>query len=274
MPPPPNPLTSPAAYSPAIGVPVALGVEPQRRRSGQDADAVVVPDRVPVAQALGVVPHAVGVDDRPAGRRGDLQHPPVHVGRHPGHHAPGRGAEPLGPRLAHQLVVAADAARGHQDGLGGVLEPTDLHARGRHAPGDVGGLQKRPPHPRDGACAGDQRVDAVAEAQPDAPRGGVLADPALEGRHHAGAGAPRQVEPRDRVAVPVGATVTALRPPHDGEEPMPHLPQPRPLLPGREVEVRRRPATWPVVLGAVELRGTEPVLRRQLQRVLDPGRRA
>ena len=38
-------------------------VDPQRRRPGQDADAVVVPDRVPVAQALGVVPHPVRVDD-------------------------------------------------------------------------------------------------------------------------------------------------------------------------------------------------------------------
>ena len=38
-------------------------VEPQGRGPGDDADPVVGPDRVPVADALDVVPHAVGVDD-------------------------------------------------------------------------------------------------------------------------------------------------------------------------------------------------------------------
>ena len=47
--------------------PVARGVEPQRGRAGQDPDAVHRPDRVPVLDALGVVPHPVAVDH--AGRR-------------------------------------------------------------------------------------------------------------------------------------------------------------------------------------------------------------
>ena len=39
-----------------------MRVEPHRRRPGDDADRVHGPDRVPVADALDVVPHAVAVD--------------------------------------------------------------------------------------------------------------------------------------------------------------------------------------------------------------------
>ncbi len=68
------------------GQPAPGGVEPQRRRAGQDADAVARPDRVPVAHALGVVPHPVAADDRGAGLLGDREHPAVDVCRHAGHH--------------------------------------------------------------------------------------------------------------------------------------------------------------------------------------------
>ena len=64
--------------------PAAARVEPQRGRPGQDPDAVPGPDRVPVLDALGVVPHPVAVDQAPAGPFGDSQHPAVDVGGHPG----------------------------------------------------------------------------------------------------------------------------------------------------------------------------------------------
>ena len=50
-----------------VGQPAAERVEPHRGRAGQDADAVAGPDRVPVLDALGVVPHAVAVDQAGAG---------------------------------------------------------------------------------------------------------------------------------------------------------------------------------------------------------------
>ena len=72
--------------------------------------------------ALGVVPHAVGVDDVAAGVLGDLDHAPVDVGGHAGDHVLRRLAEPLGPVAAHELVVAADAAGGDDHGRRAQLE--------------------------------------------------------------------------------------------------------------------------------------------------------
>ncbi len=72
-------------------------VQPHRRRAGDDPDRVVGPDRVPVVDALGVVPHAVAVDDVAAGALGDLEHAPVHVRRDAGDHRLRRRPEPRRP---------------------------------------------------------------------------------------------------------------------------------------------------------------------------------
>src|SRR5829696_7528738 len=147
----------------------AVCVEPHRRRPGDDPDRVHGPDRVPVADALDVVPHAVAVDLARAGRARDPEHPAVDVRRDAREHVRGRLAEPLGPHLAHELVVAADAARGGDHRLGGEGELAGLRpvaglaalhgARGEDRAGDA----------RDRPIRGGQRVDPVAEAQLDAP---------------------------------------------------------------------------------------------------------
>ena len=69
--------------------------------------------------------------------------------------------------------------------------------------------------------------------------------------------------------MPVGAAVAALRPADDREEPVALLVQPGALLAGGEVEVGLGPAARPEVLVAVELRRAHPVLRRELEAVLD-----
>ena len=48
-----------------------------------------------------------------AGLLRDADHPAVDVGRYPTEHLPGDAAHSRGPVLAHQIVVAADAAAGH-----------------------------------------------------------------------------------------------------------------------------------------------------------------
>jgi hypothetical protein len=63
------------------------------------------------------VPHPVGVDGVRAGGLRDLEHPAVDVRGHPGQHPVRRRAEPRRPVLAHQVVVAADAAGGDDDRL-------------------------------------------------------------------------------------------------------------------------------------------------------------
>ena len=244
--------------------------QPQRRRPGQDPDAVVLPDRGPVAQALGVVPHPVGVDDLAAGRLGDLLHPAVDVGRHAGQHPLRRRSEAVDrPLPAHLRVVAADPARGHDHGLRVVRELGDLVAVGRPAAvGAVGG-QHRAADTGHHAVGHDEVVHPVPEPERDQPALGRLAHPALERRDHPGAGAPGEVEPRHRVAVPARPAVAALGPADHGEDPHPLVVQPLPLLAGREVDVRLGPLSRPVVGLAVELGAAHPVLERQLVGVAD-----
>src|SRR5262249_35435024 len=108
----------------------AEGVEPEGGRAGQDADAVAGPDRVPVLEALGVVPHAVGVDQAYARFGADVEHAAVDVRGDAGDHFGGRGAEALGPVAADDVVVGADAAGGDDDGLCGEFELADVFAAG------------------------------------------------------------------------------------------------------------------------------------------------
>ena len=99
------------------GQPRACGVEPHRRRSGQDADAVARPDRRPVPDALDIVPHPVAVDQPRAGGLGDADHPAVDMFGHAGDHVFRRVAKALRPVLPDQIVIAADAAGGDDHGL-------------------------------------------------------------------------------------------------------------------------------------------------------------
>ena len=249
--------------------PVAAGVEPQRRRPGQDPDAVVLPDRVPVADPLDVVPHPVRVDHVGAGCLGDAEHPAVHVCRYAGDHRPRRRTEPLGPGLAHQVVVAADATARDDHGLAGEREVAGLVPVGRPAP--LGGVRSQGPalHADHGAAGDDQPVHPVPELHRDPAGRGVLADPLLERLDHPRPGAPRDVEARHRVAVPGRPAVPPLGPADDREDPVAHLAQPRALLAGREVDVRLGPRPRPVVLLAVELGAAHPVLQRELVGVPD-----
>ena len=67
-----------------------------------------------------------------------------------------------------------------------------------------------------------------------------------------------------------GPVAAALGPADDREEADALLVEPGPLLPGRELQVGLGPLPRPVVLGAVEAGGAEPVLPGQLERVVHP----
>ena len=67
-----------------------------------------------------------------------------------------------------------------------------------------------------------------------------------------------------------GGVAAALGPADDREEPDALLLEPGPLLPRRELQVGLGPLARPVVLGAVEAGGAEPVLAGQLQGVVHP----
>jgi hypothetical protein len=244
-------------------------VEPHRRRTGQDPDAVHGPDGVEVLDALDVVPHAVTVDVAGAGLLGDAEHASVHVLRDAGDHVLGGSAEALRPVGADQIVVAADAARRDDDRLSGHRELPDRRPGGRRGPRSVRRLQHLAADPGHDPVGHGELVHLVAERELDEALLVALADDPLERLDESGPGAPRDVEAGDRVAVPAGQAAAALGPADDREDAVPPLLEPAALLARREVHVRLGPAPRPQVLVAVELGAAGPVLERQVDRVLD-----
>jgi len=92
------------------------------------------PDWVPVLDALDVVPHAIAVDHRSAGGFRDREHAAVDVGRHTGQHLVGWRPKPCGPGRTNQVVIAADASRRHDNGLGMEFEVSDRYPRAGSPP--------------------------------------------------------------------------------------------------------------------------------------------
>ena len=233
------------------------------------------PDRVPVLDALGVVPHPVPVDHPAAGPFGDGQHPSVDVLGHPADHPFRRGAEPVRPVLADQVQVAADSAGRHDHHRGVQLELADLRAGAAGAARGLAGLEDRPADPVDRTAGHGEPVHPVPEPQPDQTRACRVPDLPLEGRHHSRPGTPGHVEAGHRVAMPVGQVAAPLGPAHQREPAHPHPVQPGSFLSGGEVDVGLRPPVRPVVLAcrvvgaAVEERAAQPVLPGQLVGVPD-----
>ena len=201
--------------------------------------------------ALGVVPHPVGVDD--AGRRrcvGDAEHPAVHVRRDAGDHVRGGCPEPRRPVAADEVVVAADPAGRDDDRLCAA-------ARSRRPPcattgvaaGGGARLEDRTSHAGHRPAGHDELVDPVPEPQTSRRPGSTASRTRRSnGVDHAGPGAPGDVEPRDRVAVPGREVAAALGPADHGEQAHALRVQPGALLAGGEVDVRLGPFARPVVL--------------------------
>ena len=59
---------------------LSFRIKPERRRSRQDSDAVIGPDRLIVLDAFGIVPHPVAVDEPPSGLFSRSKQVPVHIG--------------------------------------------------------------------------------------------------------------------------------------------------------------------------------------------------
>ncbi len=227
-----------------------------------------VPHRAVVLDALHVVPHAVGVDEAGARLLGDREHPSVDVRRHPGQHRRRGAAVPFRPVLAYQVVVAPDAAAGHDGGAGAHLEVARRGAVARGAPLGVVGGEDGPACADNGTILDHEFINPVPEREGDEAGLDPGAHPADERREHSGPGAPGDVEARHRITVLHGGVPAAFSPADDGEELHALLSQPGSLLAGREVEVRLCPQSWPVILLTVEAGGPEPVLARQVERVL------
>ena len=175
------------------------------------------PDRRVILDAFRVVPHAVGIDDVAAARPDDVEHQPVDVIRHARDHVLRRLAQSLRPMAPHQLVIAADAARGHDDRLRAQRERSREAPRARLPALRIVGFEQVALHAIDGAAGPGQRRDAVAEAQRDEPALRGRAHAAHERLEHARPGAPGDMEARHRVAVSGRQIAAALGPADDRE---------------------------------------------------------
>src|ERR1022692_723486 len=187
----------------------------------------------------------------------------------------GAGPKPVRPVLPDQIMVAADPAGGDNHRRRVQLELAGLGTGTTGAAGGLTGREAPPAPPVDDPAGDGELVYAVPE--PEAGQAGRRRVPylPLERRHQPGSGAPGDVEPGHRVAVPVGEVAAPLGPAHQREPPHAHRVQPGPFLPGGEFNVGLRPLVRPVVLAgrivdaAVEKSAAQPVLPGQLTRVLD-----
>ena len=192
-----------------------------------------------------------------AGGLGDAEHPAVDVGGHAGDHRLRRRAEPLGPGLADQVVVAADAAGGDDHGLRAAARTRRPRSRLLAAPRSIvarlehacrGRRRRRRPRrsarrPGGGSRSASRPVAACSRTRRS--NGSTTPGPVPQVMWKRGTELPW----------PSRAAVAALGPADDREEPVqPMLVQPGALLAGGEVDVRLGPAARPVVLLAVELR--------------------
>ena len=181
-----------------------------------------------------------------------------------------RRAEPRRPGIAHQVVVAADAAGSDDDRLRAQLEAPRCSPGAWRAPRRVARLQHGACDALDDAVRHDELIDPVPEPELEAARPGRRAHPLLERLDDARPGAPGDVEPWHGVAGAGGEGAATFGPADDGRDAVAHLAQPGLLLAGGPLDVRPRPLPGQFVLRPVEPRGAQPVLPRQLQVIADP----
>ncbi len=105
----------------------------------------------------------------PARRLGDRQHAPIYMCRHARYHVFRRAAQTLGPVRAHEIVVAANAARCDDDGLRLQRKLAHGDPRAGLAPLDRARFKDLALHAIDDSAAHRQRVDAMAKQERDQP---------------------------------------------------------------------------------------------------------
>ena len=183
----------------------------------------------------------------------------------------GRLAQPRRPVLAHQVVIAADAARRRRS-------PPGPAARTRPTPRASWAGRARPSlgsriSPRTPSTTPPLRVSSLTRWRNLSAIQPTLRPPRAPGATN-GSSTPGPVpqvtwKRGTELPWPAGAVAAALGPADDREQAHALRMQPGALLAGGEVDVRLRPLARPVVLRAVEARGAHPVLQREIVGVAD-----
>ena len=174
-----------------------------------------------------------------------------------------------GPVRAHEIMVAADAARRHEHRAGFNLEVAD-HIAGRPLAALHG---RRCKHLARDAGRAAVRHDDAAHPMPafqrDPTRLDMGADAPLERLDDARPGTPGEMESRHRIAVTIRQRAAALGPADDRKPPHALRMQPWPHLAGREVDVGLGASARPEIFRAIELRRAKPVLQGEVPAVTD-----
>ena len=168
-------------------------------------------------------------------------------------------------------MVAADAAGGDDHGLRGVLEVADLVAVGRPAAVDaVVGASTAPRTPVTAPPATTRSSTRCRNRERDQPARDAPRGPGARTARPRPGPVP-QVRWKRGTELPCPSARPSPRSaqPTTGKSRSPMVVQPRPLLAGREVDVRLGPAAAASGPLAVELGAAHPVLQRQLVGVLD-----
>src|SRR5262249_41449983 len=251
------------------GQALARGVEPHRRRARQDANAVARPDRIPVLDALDIMPHAVAVDQPRAGRFGDADHAAIDMFGHAGDHEFRRLAEALRPVLPHQIMIAADAAGGDHHRLRVQAEFADHVARRALAALHIGGFEDDAADAIDHAAPDVERIDTMAKLEDELAALRRLARAAFEWLDDAGPRAPGDMKTRHRIAMAHRVIAAALGPADHRENTVAHGAQPVALLASGEADIGLRPFPRPEILLAIKAGGAHPVLQGKVIGILD-----
>src|SRR5688572_33168807 len=98
---------------------------------------MVGPHGRPVSNALGVVPHPVGVDNATSSVGYHGKHATVRGSRHTTHHAVRRAAQGSRPLAPDESVITAYATRRDNDRGRSQLEVTDHLTAARHSPSGI-----------------------------------------------------------------------------------------------------------------------------------------
>src|SRR5262245_784062 len=215
------------------------------------------------------MPHAIAIDNGAARCFGDAQHATVDIVGHAANHALRRDSKPLRPAPTHEIEVAADAARGNDNGLRLEHEATDHAARTGHAAIDFGGLQDVAFYAIDHTRRPRETINAMARAQRDEAQLFALAQAVHEWLDNAWPRAPGHMEARHGVAVPGGGIPAAPGPTNDGKPAHAFGSQPSALFASREANVGLGPLAGPKILLAVEAGRSQPVLQCEVVGITD-----
>ncbi len=210
------------------------------------------------------MPHPVAVDYVSAGRLGDCDHAAVDMVGNARHHEFRRLPKPVRPTLADKIVIAADAAGGHDHDLCFQCKIAHDVARTRCATLDTAGFENVAADPVYASAACCQLVDAMTKPKRNKPALFGVSDAADERLDQAWAGTPRYVKAGHRVAVLRRGHPATFGPPDDREKPNALRMEPSPFFPRRKIHIGLCPLARPIILFAVERGRCHPVLHRKV----------